>query len=83
MALRRWVVDASSIKHVKIFGRRRWRQFLLSRKNGLTPLSQEDLQRLYKGDIVFPRPGWFQRRGTLGTRYEEEPRYLHEIFPDT
>jgi hypothetical protein len=83
MALRRWVVDASSIKHVKIFGRRRWRQFLLKRKHGLTPLSDYDLHRLKSGDVIFPRPGWFPRRGTLGARYEEEVRFLHEIFPDT
>lgn len=83
MALRRWVVDASSMKHIKIFGARRWNQFKLSLKTGIPPLPQFYLDKLRSGDIYFPRPGWNRSRDMTGPRYEDRAAYLHEIFPST
>jgi hypothetical protein len=83
MALRRWVVDASSMKHVKIFGARRWNQFKLSRKTGIPPLPAHFLDMLQRGEVFFPRSGWFRSRDMTGARYDDRASYLHEIFPST
>lgn len=83
MALRRWVVDASSMKHIRIFGARRWNQFKLSQKTGIPPLPLHFLDMLRSGDVFFPRPGWYRSRDMTGTRYEDRASYLHVIFPDT
>jgi len=80
MALRRWVVDASSMKHVKIFGARRWNQFKTSLKHGIPPLPQKFLDMLRNNEVYFPRPGWFRSRDMTGVRYEDSASYLHEIF---
>jgi len=80
MALRRWVVDASSMKHVKIFGARRWNQFKASLKHGIPPLPQKYIDMLRSGEVYFPRPGWFRSRDMIGVRYEDRASYLHEIF---
>nr|UJQ92849.1 MAG: putative RNA-dependent RNA polymerase [Narnaviridae sp.] len=82
MAMRRWFDDLSSVKHVRIFGARRWNQFKLARASsgGVPPLPQSFLNSVLEGRVWSYRAAWHRSRDMIGVRYEDESRFLHEIF---
>jgi len=82
MAMRRWVTDLSSDKHVKIFGARRWNQFKLSKSKtgGIPPLPENFLHKVMGNSVWSYAPRWFNDRDVIGYRYEDDASYLHEIF---
>jgi hypothetical protein len=83
MALRRWFEDLSSVKHVRIFGARRWRQYLLSKQRvgeGIAPLPANYLHKVLQNSVWAFRPVWHRKRDLVGVRYEDDASYLHEIF---
>lgn len=82
MATRRWFEDLSSVKHVRIFGARRWRQFLLASRSsgGIPPLPENYLHKVLNNSTWAYRPAWHRPRDLVGVRYEDDASYLHEIF---
>jgi hypothetical protein len=82
MAMRRWIQDLSSNKHVRIFGARRWNQFKLARvrKGGIPPLPANYLNKVLSNSVWALPPRWYNKRELVGIRYEDDASYLHEIF---
>jgi len=82
MAMRRWIQELSSEKHIKIFGARRWNKFKLSRKEsgGIPPLPANFLNKVLSNSVWCLAPAWQNKRDLASVRYEDSALYLHEIF---
>jgi len=64
MQIRRWFESLESLKHQRIFGRRRFNRWL--QKNPTPPLSGSALDSVHRNDWHELRPQWYHvRRGTL------------------
>jgi hypothetical protein len=64
MQIRRWFEGLITLKHQKIFGRRRFNRFLI--RNPLPPLSGEALDSVLQNQWHESRPQWYHiRQGTL------------------
>lgn len=80
MAIRRWLVKPVTLKKATVFGRRRWRRFLVSEKAlGLSPIGGAALRSILTNTWSEPRKMWYLVRH-YHRRYTESPSYLHEIF---
>lgn len=82
MAMRRWIHDLSSTKHIRIFGARRWNRFKLerSKSGGIPPLPANFLNKVLSNSVWSLAPRWHNKRDLVGVRYEDDASFLHEIF---